>query len=568
MCTFWRMRTNRAVTTQQNWAWVTIATALLGLPAMTTPSVGQTLLYQEGFNDDGDGTRYFVTGRGSSVSADGPAMWDNNFLVDQIGLPSIAPAKRAAILSSYAMTFDQLSEDQMDVWFSLVDWMVDGKKDARILWVPGIASTDLLPDVLSFEFENKGYETLIYDGTALPPATDVDLVIHTNEGAIAPPTAFVSYPVPVITFNGDNHDDTLISTIGANAIVDPPVIKVVEANAGHPALGGKTGTLEWATEPVSLSGIGGAVPTGSKTLATYIDPNTSLELPALLVVEKGGNLLGAFDPEPEGAGFFVGGDMNADIGGVIASDTDPRVVELKPVDVSGQENVKVTIALAATNVDFEAPDFLQISYAPNAGADFMVFPGGRFNPVNDATSVNNKALSNGELVLSPNEFRDITFDVPADATDLIIKVEAYSTFPNEVVGFDNIRITAGSLVVGDCNGDGAVTKADVDCACGNKEDLSSILASIGSLPGDADFDGQVQFPDFVILANNFGKAGQYSTGDFDCDGQVQFPDFVILANNFGKSGSAAAAAVPEPASWGLLALGLAWLPRRRRGKNQ
>jgi hypothetical protein len=66
------------------------------------------------------------------------------------------------------------------------------------------------------------------------------------------------------------------------------------------------------------------------------------------------------------------------------------------------------------------------------------------------------------------------------------------------------------------------------------------------LPGDADFDGSVQFPDFVALADSFGQPGAWSQGDFDCTGDVQFPDFVILADNFGQV--AVSATVPEPAS--------------------
>jgi hypothetical protein len=46
------------------------------------------------------------------------------------------------------------------------------------------------------------------------------------------------------------------------------------------------------------------------------------------------------------------------------------------------------------------------------------------------------------------------------------------------------------------------------------------------------------------LADHFGGAGEYTDGDFDKSGTVAFPDFVILADNFGRG---AAASVPEPA---------------------
>jgi hypothetical protein len=106
------------------------------------------------------------------------------------------------------------------------------------------------------------------------------------------------------------------------------------------------------------------------------------------------------------------------------------------------------------------------------------------------------------------------------------------------------------------------------------------------LPGDANVDGVVSFTDFVTLANNFGLANKgWVGGDFDMNGTTAFSDFVSLANNFGQTfgGSsnfvvsaeevamfeAASAAffeaqgVPEPATVGLLAAGMAGLMLRR-----
>ena len=70
------------------------------------------------------------------------------------------------------------------------------------------------------------------------------------------------------------------------------------------------------------------------------------------------------------------------------------------------------------------------------------------------------------------------------------------------------------------------------------------------LNGGANFDGEVQFSDFLILSDNFGQVdGSWSAGDFDSDGLVGFRDFVILSNNFGKS-APIAASVPEPSGNG------------------
>lgn len=64
--------------------------------------------------------------------------------------------------------------------------------------------------------------------------------------------------------------------------------------------------------------------------------------------------------------------------------------------------------------------------------------------------------------------------------------------------------------------------------------------------GDADANREVNFFDFLALADNFGEAGGWEQGDFDGDGQVAFHDFLALAENFGQTTSEAATVVPEP----------------------
>ncbi len=110
----------------------------------------------------------------------------------------------------------------------------------------------------------------------------------------------------------------------------------------------------------------------------------------------------------------------------------------------------------------------------------------------------------------------------------------------------------------------------VNEACELGMDLTPWLEQFNSLLGDADFDGKVQFNDFMILAQHFSQPGLYTEGDFDCTGVVQFPDFVILAGNFGESGSGTAALVPEPGgiilvAWSLF--GLVMVGRRLGGSQ-
>jgi len=62
--------------------------------------------------------------------------------------------------------------------------------------------------------------------------------------------------------------------------------------------------------------------------------------------------------------------------------------------------------------------------------------------------------------------------------------------------------------------------------------------------GDTDGSGQVQFVDFLILSNDYGKTGtSYAEGDLNLDGETSLADFSLLSQNFGKEGYQ-----PEPSS--------------------
>ncbi len=83
-----------------------------------------------------------------------------------------------------------------------------------------------------------------------------------------------------------------------------------------------------------------------------------------------------------------------------------------------------------------------------------------------------------------------------------------------------------------------------------------------ALPGDADGDGDVDAFDLGLWQTQFGETGDGLSADFDADGDVDAFDLGIWQINFGTG---VGAAVPEPATVGLLAAGgLVTLAGRRR----
>jgi ELWxxDGT repeat protein len=85
--------------------------------------------------------------------------------------------------------------------------------------------------------------------------------------------------------------------------------------------------------------------------------------------------------------------------------------------------------------------------------------------------------------------------------------------------------TGGTDIRFNLNNDPIVDGADVDFL---------VEGILGTSRGDTNLDGNVDFGDFLILANAYGSpVNSWGQGDFNGDGGVGFDDFLFLAENFG-----------------------------------
>ena len=139
--------------------------------------------------------------------------------------------------------------------------------------------------------------------------------------------------------------------------------------------------------------------------------------------------------------------------------------------------------------------------------------------------------------------------------------------PQLSISLDAAPITPDPPAGLDFNGDGSINADDAALYCdatggGNAE----LLAAAGIVAGDTDFNGAVDFADFLSLSSGFGGEGTWEQGDFDCSGDVAFADFLALSGNFGTT-AGATSSVPEPNGSLLAFLGIFALASVRRRRS-
>jgi len=249
---------------------------MLALGCLAVSTQAQTLIYQEGFNNDGETNsppRYTTVGRNvfevpriqseiGNFDQKGPLYWAHNFEVSYAGIPNI-PARRMVFTWRTAAEA-AATEDLLKLFDSSVDWLLNGKKNATIVVHPDKASINELADRLTA----AGHTVVDDDIAGVPDEQDVvgDLFIHGPNTSNA--SRFAMVRKPVIVMHEPDFDDMLVSSIGSLANFEPGDVTI--AAPGHPAAGGKTGSFAGFTAGVSqpFGLVGFFAAPGATTLAT------------------------------------------------------------------------------------------------------------------------------------------------------------------------------------------------------------------------------------------------------------------------------------------------------------
>jgi gluconolactonase len=95
------------------------------------------------------------------------------------------------------------------------------------------------------------------------------------------------------------------------------------------------------------------------------------------------------------------------------------------------------------------------------------------------------------------------------------------------------------------------------------------LNVVPKLPGDFEYDGDVDAADLAPWRTGFGQTGAALDADANADGAVNAADFLIWQQQLGSNSPSvpAGAAVPEPGAWLLAFMATAATTRRRRPRR-
>jgi len=398
----------------------------------------------------------------------GTSYWTRNVDVvakgEVVGVPFPAPARRATMLFNHGLDPASLTADGKKLIDATIKWLTAGKQKMVVMFSAPAGADSLGDQYLVSTLTAQGHSVIDDDTSVLLPAKitsdKVDFIINSSTGG--DPIRLATATVPLLSFAGDLIGDMLLATRGLNDTSFNPGDVKIEAST-HPIAAGLPASVKFVTDAQPFDTIGLGLPPGSVVVASYQfkdDAGVVSTRPFLVTTETGVQLLGGLISGMEGSGYWAGADLNEPniANATFGTINEPRSLTLKAVDVTGKSNVKLTLALAGTEVDFDlgADDFFSIKVDPKSTGEFIELA--RYGAPTAPEKFLVERIKGGDGMGGPTDLvkpdytkkvgivaKDFTYDIPAGATKLVVRFEANSTFWNEIMAFDNIRIHTGDL---------------------------------------------------------------------------------------------------------------------------
>ncbi|HUB24233.1 MAG TPA: PEP-CTERM sorting domain-containing protein [Tepidisphaeraceae bacterium] len=261
---------------------------------------------------------------------------------------------------------------------------------------------------------------------------------------------------------------------------------------------------------------------------------------------------------------------------------------------AGAYNLSGGMASVPANLVVNAGGTLNVSNTGSltVGGELEVNSTGAVNLNGGSTTVGNVAISGG--MVNVNSPLIIDYGGNADPISSIVSYLASGFNGGMWNGAEMISTAVAAL---DASQSRLVYSLGyADGADGLTSVPSGEIEILPTLAGDAKLQGDVNFGDFQILAQYFGKTGGWDEGNFTYGTTVDFGDFQLLAQDFGASNSAITSSelvslnnfaaqfgdrlvansdgvgfrlvsVPEPASVGLMAMTALVFARRKRRRG-
>ena len=137
-------------------------------------------------------------------------------------------------------------------------------------------------------------------------------------------------------------------------------------------------------------------------------------------------------------GFFAGSALNK-----FAMDVPVKSLEFNdPINVAGKDDLKLVFLASGTYLDFETSDYLKI-FVEDGGDPLVWFTA----PSGNDKFFDDKNTAQGEITQLGLNMQEIVYDIPSGLDEIWLRIEANTTWWNEIVAIDNIRIISGELKV-------------------------------------------------------------------------------------------------------------------------